>query len=149
MSDNTLNHVEGQDRVTRLIYWMRSQYPPRTFCSVAADLGVSAQSVSAMLRKSVRAVSNKADGNGDPVRPCGRSRTGLRQGEEKLCCEKCGWFSLRYSVDVIVCCFIRQSACYVWVSAAARLCSDPLRFVDAAWLSGFPSLRVTEIRLPQ
>lgn len=53
MSDNTLNHVEGQDRVTRLIYWMRSQYPPRTFCSVAADLGVSAQSVSAMLRKSV------------------------------------------------------------------------------------------------
>lgn len=53
MSDNTLNHLEEQDRVTRLIYWMRSQYPMRTFCSVAADLGVSAQSVSVMLRKPV------------------------------------------------------------------------------------------------
>lgn len=53
MSDNTLNQVEGQDRVYRLLYWMRSQKPIKTFCSVAAALGISAQSVSAMLRKPV------------------------------------------------------------------------------------------------
>lgn len=53
MSDNTLNQVEEQDRVARLIYWMRNQRPVRTFCSVAADLGISSQSVSVMLRKPV------------------------------------------------------------------------------------------------
>lgn len=53
MSDDTLKKPDGQERLYRLLYWMHSQDPNITYCSIAANMGISAQSVSAMLRKPV------------------------------------------------------------------------------------------------
>ena len=37
MSDDTLKKPDGQERLYRLLYWMHSQDPNITYCSIAAN----------------------------------------------------------------------------------------------------------------